>query len=412
MTGDLHLTNVRPLGGDAVDLRIQDGRIAAIGPGIAANGAASIDGGGALLLPGLVEAHTHIDKTFWGLAWQPHTAGPRIIDKIENERRLKAELGLDAATQSARQVVQAVGHGTSHIRTHIDCDPQVGVRSIEGVLATRERCRHLVDIEIVAFPQWGLLSRPGTAELMDEAMRLGADLVGGLDPSAIDRDPKGHLDLVFALAQRFGRGIDIHLHEPDALGAFAVELVCERTLALGMGGKVTLSHAFCLGMADRDRVDQLLDLLAGAGVAIMTTGPAGWPAPPLKRLVERGVAVCSGNDGIRDAWSPFGTGDMLERATHLALRNGFRKDEDLTLALEVCTSRGAAALGVRDYGLEVGCIADLVLVDAECVAEAVAAPSPRKLVVKRGRIVARDGRALEEAPERLSESPNPERERP
>jgi cytosine deaminase len=398
MSGDLHLTNVRPMGGPPANLHVRDGRIVAVGPGVGGDGLTPLDGGGALLLPGLVEAHTHIDKTFLGLPWQPHAAGPRIMERIENERRLKTKLGLDAATQSARQVVKSVAAGTTHIRTHVDVDPQVGVNSVEGVMATRERYRDAVDIEIVAFPQWGLLSRPGTAELMAEALRLGADLVGGLDPGAIDRDPKGHLDLVFDLAERFGRGVDIHLHEPDSLGAFSLELVCERARALAMHGKVTLSHAFCLGMADRDRVDRLIELLAESGVAVMTTGPAGWPAPPVKRLVERGVAVCSGNDGIRDAWSPFGSADMLARAGLLAMRNGFRHDTDLELALDVCTRGGARVMRLEGYGLDVGAWADLVLVDAECVAEAVTEPPPRTLVVKRGRIVARDGRALPSAP--------------
>jgi cytosine deaminase len=398
MTGDLHLTNVRRADGDLVALRVRQGRIAAVGPDVRADGITPLDASGALLLPGLIEAHTHLDKSFLGLPWQPHTAAPHLLGRIENERALKARLGLDAATQSARQVVRSVAHGTTHIRSHVDVDPQVGVRSVEGVLATRARYRDSCDIEIVAFPQWGLLTRPGTAELMEEALRLGADLVGGLDPAAIDRDPKGHLDLVFSLAERFGKGIDIHLHEPGELGAFSAELVCERTKALGLRGRVTLSHAFCLGMADQDRVDRLIELLAEAGVAILTTGPAGWPAPPVRRLVARGVAVCAGNDGLRDAWTPFGSGDMLERAALVAMRNGFRKDGDLALALDLCTGGGASVLGLEGYGLEVGAPADLVLVEAECVAEAVAAHPPRKLVVKRGRVVARDGKALVEAP--------------
>lgn len=389
----LDLANLRHPDGGRVGLSVRDGRIAAIGPEVT-----GADAEGALLLPGLVEAHTHLDKNFVGLPWQPHGAAPHLMGRIENERALKAELGLDAALQSARQVALAVAQGTTHIRSHVDVDPQVGVRSVEGVLATRQRCRDLVDIEIVAFPQWGLLTRPGTAELMEDALRLGADLVGGLDPAAIDRDPVGHLDLVFGLAERFGRGVDIHLHEPGELGAFTTELACERTKALGLKGRVTLSHAFCLGMADRDRVDRLIDLLAETGVAILTTAPAGGPAPPVKRLVERGVAVCAGNDGMRDAWTPFGKADMLERAALLAMRNGFRADEDLTLALDVCTRGGAAVMGLTGYGLAVGDWADFVLVEAECVAEAVATHPPRKLVVKRGRVVARDDRALVEAP--------------
>ncbi|MFO1038497.1 MAG: amidohydrolase family protein [Geminicoccaceae bacterium] len=392
---DLLLRNVRPMGGDAVGLLVRDGRIAAMGPNVSARPeTVAEDGEGALLLPGLIDAHTHLDKSFIGYPWQPNGGGPEIIDFIENERRLKASLNLDATAQSERQVRASVARGSTCIRSHVDVDPQVGVRSVEGVLATREKLAGIVDIQIVAFPQWGLLSRPGTAELMEEALRLGADIVGGLDPSAIDRDPKGQLDLVFALAERFGRPIDIHLHEPDHLGAFTLKEVCRRTRAHGMQGRVMLSHAFSLGADDPDLVAEQVEALATSGVAIMTTGPAGWPAPAVAQLQAAGVTICSGNDGMRDAWQPFGDGDMLARANAVAQRNEFRHDEELALALDTATGHAARAIGLDDYGLRVGALADFLLVDAETVAEAVASPPVRKLVVKAGRIVARDGEVV------------------
>ena len=246
----------------------------------------------------------------------------------------------------------------------------------------------------ISFPQSGLLVRPGTLELMADALRLGADVVGGLDPSGIDRDPKGHLDTIFGLANRFGRPIDIHLHEPGELGAFAVELTIERTKALGLQGRVTLSHAFCLGMSDVAAVDKLIDALREAGIHIMTTGPSSVAAPPVKRLVAAGVTVCAGNDGIRDTWGPYGTGDMLERAMFVGMRNNLRRDDDLELALNICTHGGATVMALDGYGIEVGCRADFVVVEAETIAEAVAGHPPRRLVVKGGQVVARDGRAL------------------
>jgi len=243
-----------------------------------------------------------------------------------------------------------------------------------------------------------MLVRPGTAALMDRALAMGAEVVGGLDPCAIDRDPKGHLDQVFALAQKYGRPVDIHLHEQGEMGAFSMELIVERTAALGMQNKVTISHAFCLGASDRDLVDPLIDALAKTKIAVMTTGPASRPAPPVKRLVERGVVVCSGSDGIRDTWGPYGNADMLERAMLVGLRNNFRHDADVEMALDVCTHGGAKVMGLKDYGLTPGCAADLVLVDGESLAEVVVSHAPRRLVVKRGRVVARDGAVLADAP--------------
>jgi len=398
VTTELIIKNCRPMGGTTTDILVRDGRIVEIGKVAAAPGAKVEDAAGALVLPGLVEAHTHLDKTLWGMGWHKHAAGPRLIDKIDNERASKKRLDIDPARQSARQILLSLGKGTTHIRSHVDIDTEIGLWGIEGVMATRERYRDVMDVEIVAFPQSGMLRRSGTVELMEEAMRLGSEVVGGLDPCAIDRDPKGHLDVVFGLAQRHGRPIDIHLHEPGEIGAFSMDLIFERTRALGMQGKVTVSHAFCLGTPDRDLVDPLIAELAALDIAIMTTAPASRPAPPVKRLTEAGVRLCSGSDGIRDTWGPYGNADMLERAMFVGLRNNFRRDDEVELALDVCTKGGAAVMALQDYGLAPGCQADFVLVDAETLAEAVVGHPPRRLVVKRGAVVARDGQALLQAP--------------
>lgn len=397
MTSSLLLRNVRPLGGEPIDLLVEDGKIARMAPGISAEGAAIEDGGGLIALPGLVEAHTHLDKTLWGMGWRPHQAGPGLIDRIETERRLKSEWDIDPRRQSRRQVDVSVAHGTTAIRSHVDVDTEIGLKGIEGVLATREEVRDLIDIQIVAFPQSGLMCRPGTLELMDAALHEGADVVGGLDPCGIDRDPKGQLDAVFRLAETHDKPLDIHLHEPDELGAFSMELILERTRAHGMQGRVTISHAFCLGMTDRTRAAGLVERLAEERIAIATVATPSRPVPMAAELRAAGVTLCVGEDGIRDTWNPYGSGDMLERAMLLGLRNAFRTDPDLEFALHCCTFAGAAVIGLERYGLSEGCAADIVLVDAETVPHAVVSRPPRRLVIKRGRIVARDG-ILQDAP--------------
>ncbi|MFC3127244.1 amidohydrolase family protein [Pseudoroseomonas globiformis] len=398
MTNDLLLRNVRPMGTAALDLLIREGRIVVLEPGLQAPGIAEEDGRGLLALPGFVEAHTHLDKSLWGMGWRRHQAGPRLIDKIETERRLKKEWDIDPARQSARQLVQSLRMGTTAIRTHVDVDDAVRLAGMEGVLLTRDGYADVMDMEIVVFPQSGLMIRPGVAALMEEAMRMGGDIVGGLDPCGIDRDPKGHLDVVFGLAEAFGKPVDIHLHEPGQLGAFSLELIIERTRALGMQGQVTVSHAFCLGDPDPALVKPLLEAIAELDIAIATTAPASRPVPSAQILRQMGIRLCAGSDGIRDTWGPYGNADMLERAMLLGLRNNFRRDEDVELALDICTRGGAEVMALQDYGLQPGCWADLVLVDAETVAEAVAARPSRALVVKHGRVVVRDGAALIEAP--------------
>ncbi len=397
MQNDVLLTNVRPMAGPATDVLILDGRFAAAGTAVPP-GIATVDGGGAILTPGLVEAHTHLDKSLLGLPWYTNEVGPRLIDKIENERRVKVALDIDPARQSERQAILSVSHGSTHIRSHVDVDTEHGLRGIEGVMATREKLRGLIDIELVAFPQSGLMIRPGTAELMDQAMQAGAEVVGGLDPCGIDRDPKGQLDVVFGLAERYGRPVDIHLHERGEMGGFSMELIIERTAALGMQGHVTISHAFCLGMTDRTYVAELTEQLARNCIHIMTTGPSGTPCPAVKELRDAGVVVCSGSDGIRDTWGPYGNADMLERAMFVGQRNNLRRDDEMAIAFDICTHGGAEVMELEGYGLEPGSKADLVLLEGESLAEAIVTRAPRRLVMKGGKVVAERGRCIVEAP--------------
>lgn len=399
MTSNLLLKNVRPMSGTATDVLVSNGKISKIAPNQTVPAGVTVeDGRGEILLPGLVEAHTHLDKSLWGLPWYRNEVGPRLLDKIDNERLNKRRLRMDPYTQSARQTVQSSLMGSTHIRSHVDVDTDHGMWGIEGIMKMRAEFSEIMDVEIVAFPQSGLLRRPGTLELMHEAMKLGSEVVGGLDPCTIDRDPKGHLDAVFGLCQKYAKPLDIHLHEPGEVGAFSMDLICERTRALGMTGKVTISHAFCLGSPDRDLIDPLVAELAQLDIAIMTTGPASRPAPPVKKLIEAGIRVCSGSDGIRDTWGPYGNADMLERAMFVGLRNNFRRDDELRMALDVCTTGGARVMAVQGYGLAVGCTADLLLVPGETLAEAIVTRSPKRRVIKAGKIVARDGISIAQVP--------------
>ena len=393
MREEFVLINVRPNGEAAKDVVVRDGRFAEIVPhgSRAFGGMHVVDGEGLLLLPGLVDAHTHLDKTLLGMPWYRNDVGLELIDLIENERRMKRELGIDPQRQSAAQIERSVANGTTHIRTHVDIDTEYGLAGLEGVLASRERYRDIVDIEIVAFPQSGMLIRPGTLELMDRAVREGADVVGGLDPSGVDRDPKGHLDTVFALAERYGKPVDIHLHEPDSLGVFAIELIVERTKALGMANRVTVSHGFCLGMLADKPLARLGGMMAEAGVHLMTKGGAASPRPPVLDLAEMGVNIASGCDGVRDTWQPFGNADMLDRAAIVSQRNDFINDVHIELALRLCTYGGAAMMAIDGYGLSAGCDASFVLVDAETPADAVASRPVRRADYRKGVPVARDG---------------------
>lgn len=396
MPGMLLLKSVRPLGGETVDVLVVDGKISQVGKDLTppSPDVAVEDGQNQLLVPGLVDGHAHIDKTLWGQPWHSHRAGPLLIDKIENERAVRREMRLSPETQSGNLARQAISRGTTHIRSHVDVDTENGLSNFEGVHAMRQKLKDFIDIQIVAFPQSGLLIRPGTLELVEEAIKQGAEVVGGLDPAGIDRDPAGQLDAIFKVADRYGVGIDIHLHDQSALGIFQVEMVIERTKALGLQGKVALSHVFCLGMVDERQLQSLADQLRENQIAIMTHGPGNIVFPPILPLTQAGVRMFSGSDGVRDAWGPFGNSDMLERAWILSYRSNFRKDAEIAVTLDMVTKGGAAVLGVENYGLEPGCVADMVVLAGETVAEAVINRSPRPLVIKNGQVVARAGECL------------------
>jgi cytosine deaminase len=348
------------------DIEIKDGRIAAFLP-------PSIGEAAGLVLPPLVDGHIHLDKTLLGLPWVPNQAlGNGVSDRIEAERKVRAGRTVSETETGANLVKQVMASGTLHMRTHVDVDNELGLRNLQAVLAIRERFKDLVTIEIVAFPQSGIARSPGTAALLDEAVAQGADLVGGLDPVGIDGDLDGHLDTIFGIASRRGVGIDIHLHDGGEGGLAEIVAIARRTRANGLKGKVAISHAFALGSVPTDSAARTADLLAETGVAIMSHGPGAAPMPPVKLLKDHGVEVFGGSDNIRDAWSPFGNGDMLDRAMMIGYR-------------------ATRVLGLADYGLNVGGPADFVVVDAAGVPEAVAARPRRKLVVKAGRVIAKDG---------------------
>lgn len=396
---DLLLKNIRPLGAQPADLLVRDGLIAAIGPDLQAPAGIPVeDGGNAILWPGLIDAHTHLDKTTWGMAWHENEREAVLRGRIDFERENRLQIGIDPHRQSMRHAIGLAANGASHIRSHVDIDTTHGMRLVEGVQETRRALRGIIDIQIVAFPQSGVMVMPGMVDLLDEALANGCEVLGGIDPCGIDHDPKGQLDALFMLADRHGCDVDIHLHEPGELGAFTMELIFERVRAHGMQGKFAISHAFALGMNDYLRVGRLIDEMAELDIAILTTGAPSATVPSVKRLRQAGVRVGAGCDGIRDTWGPWGQPDMIDRATVIGMKNGFRSDSDLRLALEIVSQGGADVMRLQGYGIKVGCKADFTLLDGETVAHAVVNQAPRPLVVKGGRVIARSGTCITEMP--------------
>ncbi len=369
---------------DTCDVVVSDGRIEAVVPaGTAAPAADTIGAKGCLVLPGLVEAHCHLDKTLFGRPWVSHLAADDLSSRIAHDRGRRTELGIPDP-QAMRALVDAMtGFGTTTLRTHTDVDPGVGLRGVLAVAALADEVQAAVEVQQVAFPQHGLLSLPGTAELLDEALQAGATVVGGLDPAA-EGDAEAYLDVVLGLAARHEAAADLHFHGHGAEGLSELELLVERTVALGLQGRVVASHCYAFGDLDEAAAGRLAERLAGAGIGVVTAAPYSFPVPPLRLLSAAGVVTGTGHDGIRDLWGPYGTGDLLERARHIAYRSGFRRDDDIELVLRAATTGGRELLTGDRRGVEPGAVADLVVVPAANAAEAVVLVPERRAVVKRG----------------------------
>ena len=298
---DILLTHCRLADGRLVDISIAGGRIAAIGEDTVpsrSNRVPILDLGGDLVLPGLVDGHMHLDKTLMGLPWMPHMAGPTRMSRFETDKRVLPNLPVSTEERAGNLIEASAARGTAHLRTHVDIDLESRLfearRRAGGARAAR-RPGECADRGLSAKRRHALSRCP-----LDAAVRSGADLVGGIDPLEIDRDPKGQLDGIFAIAARHGVGLDIHLHEPGEMGLFNVQEICARTRALGLGGKVTISHGFCLGDITEKKADAVAAAMAEAGVALVTRGAGGLTLPPLEILRAAGVLAFAGNDDIRD----------------------------------------------------------------------------------------------------------------
>lgn len=382
--------NAVDIHGHRLSLAVHDGRLVDIATSLDASIARErIDLQGHLVLPGFVDGHIHLDKSFVGDRWQPHVPATSLRERLSIEKKQLAA-ARPMTERADALIAQASAFGTTTMRCHVDVDASTGLAHLHAVLEARERWRDVVDIELVAFPQAGIVTCAGTADVLDEAISAGAQVIGGIDPTTLDGDAKTHLDVVFGIADRRGVKVDIHLHEPGEQGIRQLLSIAERTRALGLGGRVAVSHAYALGEVSLLVVDRTAAALADAGVAIMTNAPGDHPFPPVMRLRDAGVRVFAGNDNIRDAWWPYGNGDMLQRAMLIGYRSGFYTDDALRAALDMITHAGAAVIGKQDYGLAVGNEATFVVVDAPNGAAAVAGAPAGRTVVRRGGWLSRD----------------------
>lgn len=301
-----------------------------------------------LRTPGLVDAHIHPDKTSWGGAWMSRRPAVTLQDLIDNDLATQFSFSESVEERSHRLLSNALANGTLAMRAHVDVSSELGTANVEGVRAAADRLAPELTVQIVAFPQFGLLTNPGTLEVMDAALDAGADLVGGIDPGGLEGDLHGHLDAIFGLADRRGRDLDIHLHDGGEDGLAQIREIAGRTVAGGRQGRVTIGHAFALCDTSLPSLGRTLDAVAEAGIWIATCALGPDPVPDLDLFEKHGARLVLGSDGVRDAWSPFGNGSMVDRMHLLAYRTGAITDAELERALRIASTAGGELLGIPE----------------------------------------------------------------
>ncbi|WP_088044437.1 amidohydrolase family protein [Bacillus sp. EAC] len=371
------------------NVKIEDGKINSIQleNELITDQAPQFDVQGLLMVPSFKEMHIHIDKTFYGGPWKacmPATNG--VKTRIEEEQILLPKLLPTAKERAEKMLDLLVSYGSTHIRTHCNVDPVIGLKNLEATLQALEGYKNKLTHEIVAFPQHGLL-RSNSVELIREAMKYGANLVGGVDPASIDENIERSLETIMDIAVDSNSDIDVHLHDPDHLGLFTMQRLATLTEKAGWQGRVTVSHAS--GLADLTVVEAtaIAERFAELGISITSTVPI-FRTIPIPLLREKGVKVELGNDSLTDHWSPFGIGDNLEKVGRLAERFRMIEEKSLGSSLGFITG-GKTPLnneGERVWPA-IGDEASIVLVEASCSAEAVARRAKRKAVIFKGNIV-------------------------
>lgn len=342
------------------------------------------DAKGLLLLPSFRDMHIHLDKTFYGGSWKaPTRAKKGILTRLEEEKVLLPELRPVAQERAEGLIDLLARRGTTKIRTHCNVGQVEGLYQLEATLAASETYQMMADIEIVAFPQQGLLRDEATG-LVREELNNGAAYVGGVDPASIDGDIERSLQTMVELAVSANAGIDLHLHDSGHLGLFTMKRLAALTEEAKLQGRVTISHGLALADLRAEEVVEAAHMLRAQNIDMTSTVSPG-KTIPIPLLHKEGVSVSFGADSITDHWSPFGTGDSLDKAAVYAERFGHKEEESLHQALTFITG-GITPLDQDGNQVwpHVGSRADFVLVDASCTAEAVARRAKRKAVWFRG----------------------------
>ncbi len=358
-------------------LEIIDDKIAQIIPATSPLTALNVeDMAGNLALPAFKEMHNHLDKTYLSLPWKACRKVSSLKERLDYEAMELQELADTGVQRASAMIEKIIGYGANHIRTHINIDPYIGLKNLEATLEALDKYKKYVTADVIAFPQHGLL-RDDVPKLMREALQNGATMVGGLDPAGIDRNIEASLEETMAIAREFNVDVDFHLHDDGTVGLYTIEKWMDLVEENQFTQHTAFSHAFSLGHGTEATQINMAKRLQAHNISIMSTVPfnLGRVIPPIDLLSENGVAVHFGCDGFYDSWSPYGSGDILRKATTYAEITGEIEERQLRQSLRFITN-GVTPLDAKGQKQwpNVGDEASFVFLPTSCSAEAVARP--------------------------------------
>lgn len=384
-----------------VDIGITAGVIQSVRSKISARGREEIDAGGYFASPLLIDPHAHLDKCF--LQPVPNHSGT-LPEAIQIMNRFKGEVLLaDFSARVDSALTMALRNGTGCIRTHVDIDVTNRLKPLEAMLNARRRWSPWIELQVVAFPQEGILSHPDMRALLRDALQLGADAIGGIP--AIEDTPRlaeEHIEQVFTIAADFNCPVDMHIDESDDPRARTLEMLARATLRTGWAQQVSAAHCCSLAAQRDDYARRVIDLVNQARITIITNPTANLALQgrrdrqPVRRgitrvkeLVAAGVNVVCGHDNLRDSFYPFGQADMLEVAFVTSLASHMTGEEEIRSVMAMPRHNAARMLNLKGYGIQSGSPANLMILPVSSLAETLACRPPRQVVIKNGKVIVR-----------------------
>jgi cytosine/creatinine deaminase len=377
-----------------VDIGIVGATIAAIAPDLVAD-AQELDAADCLVIPGLIETHIHLDKTC--ILERCRIEEGTVAEAVRETAAAKRDFTIeDVYARGKRTLERCIAHGTTHMRTHVELDPGIGMIGFDAVNQLARDYAWAVDVELCVFPQEGLTNYPGTEELLIEGLRRGARAIGAAP--YFDSDPRRQIDRIFAIARDFDAEIDMHLDLAESTEGMQVEYVCRKTEEFGWGGRVAVGHVTQMSLLPPERFGAIAAQLASAGVAVTILPstdlhlmgrshdhaiPRGVvPAEPLRKA---GVTCSISTNNVLNPFTPYGDGSLIRMANLYANVCHVSRPADLAGCFDMISGAAAKLMRLEDYGIRVGGPADLVCLDAKNPTEAIATLAQPLWGIKRGR---------------------------